>query len=151
MAALKRTRMKIPTTGSAVLWTERVNLRLTTCQADTKYPRVLRVITTSIIPVIQRHRRTGQAKCCGNCKKDGGRILSSEICLISVTVTEDRFNYEMPCHPCASNQNRLFTSHQLLHHTGEISTSAAGPPPQVPWDHQHVALRILHKGWLPFN
>lgn len=93
---------------------------------------MLRVIITSIIPVIQRHKSTGQAKCCDNFKMDGGRILSSEICLILVTVTKDRFNYEMPCHPCASNQNRLFTSQQLLHYTGEISTSAAGPPLESP-------------------
>lgn len=88
---------------------------------------MLRAIPRSIIPVIQRHRSTGQGKCCHNFEMDGGRILSSEICLISVTVTEDRFNYEMLCYPCASNQNRLFTSQQLLHHAGKISTSVAGP------------------------
>ena len=151
MAAPQRAQMKIPTTHRAVLWAERVNLyeRLTSCQADTEYPWVLRVFIRSIIPVIQSHRSTGHGTCCDYFKMDGGRILSSEICLISVTVTEDRFNYEMLCYPCASNQNRLCTSQQLLHHAGKISTSVAAPAPSPL--RPHVALRILHKGWLPFN
>lgn len=149
MAALQRTQTKASSTqgGLSCELSELNYAKITTRQADSKYPWVLRVIITSIIPVIQRHKSTGQANVVTTLNGwwQNSKLRDS---MILVTVTKDRFNYEMPCHPCASNQNRLFTSQQLLHYTGEISTSAAGPP-GVPWDHQHVALRILHKRWLP--